>query len=113
MWKNHGLVQSLIPSFGEEFESANTTGPVNKLTPLAGESTAGTTGFFSGVKKFFGPVGGEPGYFGTKSSSATSGGSSGTYSTITQYAGVAAIGLAVGDFAGSVYNKRKKKRGIK
>lgn len=123
-FKSRGLLQSIMPTFKDDFESTETTGPVNKMQPLPEAqgvnkgvsywdkmkglySKASTFGSDKGEKMSFSKSFFGRGEGSTAATETTTGTASGTYA---QYFGVAAIGLAVGDFAGSVYNKRKSKR---
>lgn len=134
VWKNQGLVDSTSNNFGDDREAI---GPVNKLVPMQGGGKAGSntpelwdrakglfrpTTKYRSVKPGSGTIGGAndgvidkfKGFFANRGGSVESGGAGGgggtTSSTYAQYFGVAAIGLAVGDLAGSIYNKRKSKR---
>lgn len=137
-FKSRGLVQSIMPSFRDDFESTETTGPVNKMQPMQQsqggfKSGSNTPGLWDRAKNLFRPttkyrsvtpgsgtVGGATntpidklkGLFANKTGSVESGGAGGStsYATYAQYAGVASVGLAFGDLAGSIYNKRKSKR---
>lgn len=136
-WKNQGLIDSILPKFGD---GVDTTGPANKITPMSSNSRGSNTpSFFQSIGNLFKPttkyrrveagsgtIGGATdtpidkfkGFFTSnsdKTGAVESGGAGGgsTLSTTTQYAGIAGIGLAAGDLAGSWYNKRKSKRGKK
>ena len=138
VWKNQGLIDSTNPKFGDGQSDIGPVNKLTPMQG-GFKSGSNTPGFFGSIKNLFTPktkyrtvapssgtVGGakdgiidkgkmfwDRSIFGGKSKASVSEGGAGggtTISTYAQYFGVAAVGLAVGDLAGSVYNKRKSKR---